>query len=462
MLVRPVCAILLLAALSPSLAVAQTGGAVSPDSRTDAVLPASTRFMRDPALFEAKEAQIVAAMRQRSPQAAAEIEQLFAQDLIALIEPELQRMRLDHQDMADMTAVYWVVAWEASNGIVGRNTDRAIAMGAREQIARTLATNPALARMSDRDKQDVADTMLLQAILVEARMDSAAKAGPAMQQRMSDTIHAEASQMIQVDLRQMVLTEAGFAPATREAAPSGVDGSAGAESVAVSDTPAAHADNWERVEGVYFRSYTGFGVGGALISDFEPLVLFNDGTYYEIEGDALEDVDLDASRRSDPIKWGRWARTGAGYTLTNHEGRSSQEALQDGSFFQAFPGEAAGNRLAAKYTRVSGGGNSVLGGEMTIAAVNDLSFAPDGRYGHGSSAGAIGSGSMSGVATSAYSRNRPADVGQYRISRYTITFTEPDGRTRRQFFAFGSRKNPPQPATNMIFIGDRVFVVMDD
>lgn len=450
---------LILAMSLPSHGMAQTSISGSSVPGAVAGRPDATRFTRDPALFEAKETQIVVAMRRSSPEAAAEIERLFAQDLIALIEPELRRMGLDHRDMADMTAIYWVAAWEASNGIVGRKTDPAIAKGARDQIAGTFRANSGLARMSDREKQDVADTMLLQAILVEARMDSAAKAGSAMRQQMSDAVHAEASQLLKTDLRQVKLTAAGFAPATQAAAP---PAGAGPVNVAAQDTPATHSGNWAQVEGVYFKSYTGFGVGGMVTSDFEPLVLFKDGTYYEIEGDALEDVDLAASRRARPVKWGRWAKSATGYTLTNHKGRSSQTKLQGGSFFKAFPAEAAGSRLAAKYSRVSGGGNSALGGEMTIAAVNDLSFAADGRYMRASSAGAIGSGNMSGVATSAYSRKQPAGVGQYRISRHTITLTEPDGRTRRQFFAFGSRKTPPQPATNMIFIGDRVFVVMDD
>jgi hypothetical protein len=426
-----------------------------------------TRFTRDPALLEAKEAQIVALMRQQSPDAAADVEQLFSQDLLALLAPELQRMGLDDQDMADMTTVYWVAAWEASNGVVGRQTDPALVRGARDQIAGVLGANPATQAMSDREKQDVADTMLLQAILVEARMGAAASAGAAMQTQMSDTIHAEASGMLNTDLRQVTLTAAGFAPTAGASAgasgPAGSAPQAAAESVtAVDASPAPHPENWAQMEGIYFRSYTTFGVGGMVISDFEPLALFNDGTYYEVEGDALEDIDLAASRRSSPDQWGRWARNGDGFTLTGADGRSSEHTLQGGSFFKAFPAEAGGAQLAGKYSRVSGGGDSALGGEMMIAAQTDLSFTADGDYMRASSAGAIGSGDATGVATAAYSRQPAGGAGRYRIEQHTITLTEPDGTTRRQFFAFGSRSTPPQPATNMIFLGDRVYVVMDD
>lgn len=430
--------------------------------------PASTRFTRDPALFEAKQAQIVDAMRRQSPEAAAEVEKLFAQDLLALVRPELRRMGLNDQDAADMTAVYWIAAWEASNGIVGSKTEPAVAKGVRNQMAGLMAGNPAMARMSGQEKQDLADTMFLQGILAELRMDSAAKAGPAVKKQMSDMIHAEAGQILKTDLRKVTLGAAGFSPATGQADAGGAATSgarnatpAGAAPATGAIGPARHPENWAQVEGVYFRAYWPMGVGGMVTIDYEPLVFFKDGSYYEVGEEAIEDTDLAASRRARPNKWGRWARAGGAFTLTDAKGKSSREALQDGSFFKAFPAEAAGNRLAAGYKRVSGGGNSALGGEMTIMAQTNLSFSGDGRYMRASSGGAIGSGSMTGVATSAYS-NRPArGVGRYRIERHTIILTEPDGQTRRQFFAFGSEKTPPRPDTDLIFVGDRVFVIDD-
>ena len=39
--------------------------------------------------------------------------------------------------------------------------------------------------------------------------------------------------------------------------------------------------------------------------------------------------------------------------------------------------------------------------------------------------------------------------------------TDPDGKTTRQFFAFGSKGTPARPSIDMVFIGDRVFVDMD-
>ena len=178
---------------------------------------ATTTFKRDPALLKAKEAKLVGLMRQQSPEGAAELEKLFAQDLMTMVAPEFRRMGLNPQDAADMTTLYWVAAWEASHGIVGRPTDPAVVKGARNQLARILVANPAMATASDADKQDIADTMFLQAVLVEARMGAAAKAGPAMQQQTSDAVYKEAAQMLKTDLRKVTLTAAGFAPSGQAA-----------------------------------------------------------------------------------------------------------------------------------------------------------------------------------------------------------------------------------------------------
>lgn len=412
----------------------------------------ATRFKRDPARLEAMQAKLVDQMRQTAPEAASDVEKLFGQNLIATLAPQMAQLGLDTNDMADMTTVYWVTAWEASNGIVGRQTDPALVKGARDQIAKTMAS---AAQMTDAQKQGVADMMLLQGLLAEARMGAAAKAGVATQQRMSDTIHAEAGRILKTDLRQVALTPAGFAP--KGGASSGPAPHTGSGSISGART-GAFAANWSKVEGVYFKSYTSFGVGGMMTQDYEPVVLFNDGSYYEVEGPALEDIDLAAARQAKPRDWGRWTRSGDSFTFTTDRGKTSTTKLQGGSFFKAFGGDATGGKLSATYSRVSGGGNSAMGGELTIGGQTDLTFNPDGTFGRKSGGGAIGSGSQSGVGMGVSGRS--GSVGRYAIDRYTITLTGADGRPKRQFFAFGSKGNPAQVATNMLFLGDRVFVTL--
>lgn len=411
---------------------------------------AATRFVRDPARFEANQAKLVAATRSRSPAMADALDRSFRQDILGAVSAELRRVGLDTSDVADMTAAYWVMAWEAANGIIGETTDPALVDGARRQIAGRMAKSTAALR--DAEKQDIADAMLLQALVIDARMKAVAGQGAAARRKMSDAIHAEAAQILRTDLRRTTLTPAGFAPAS--GSPPATQAPAAPPPVTPPGRAASHAGNWQRVEGVYFKSYTSFGVGGMMIQDFEPVVLFRDGSYYEVEGPALEDVDLAASRAANPRAWGTWRRQGATFLLTDDRGRTEDYRLQQGSFFKAYPAEAIGGKLARPYKRISGGGNSALGGTMAIAAQTNLAFSPDGSFSTDSSAGAVG-------ANVAASSRRRGGVGRYRIERHTISFVDPRGATRREFFALGSEGATPRVDSDMIFIGDRVFVKDD-
>lgn len=221
--------------------------------------------------------------------------------------------------------------------------------------------------------------------------------------------------------------------------------------------PGAHQANWSKVEGVYFKSFTGFGVGGGVTMDFEPIVLFRDGSYYEVEGPALEDVDLAGARAREPRNWGSWRRQGASFILTDNRGRSNDHQLQQGSFFKAFPASAA--PLRGTFESVGGGGNSALGGDVTIASTDRLVFNADGSFGTRRSTGALNSGATSGVGSAVAARR--AGGGRFSVRDHTLTLTHADGRTERRFFAFGSRRTPAQVAPNMIFVGETVYTLDD-
>ena len=217
--------------------------------------------------------------------------------------------------------------------------------------------------------------------------------------------------------------------------------------------------NWSTVEGVYFRSTAGFGVGGMGTVEFEPLVMLNDGSFYMPDDAALEDVDMASERAAHPRRFGRWTKSGSGYSLSEDDHNPVAYAVGDGSFFPAFAAPA-GETIAATYERISGGGNSAMGGEMTIAVSNDIRFGTDGRFETGSSMGAIGSGEQSGVGT-AVSRGRRATGGRYTLDRYTLTLRYDDGRTERRFFAYGAQGTPPRIDRDMLFMGDRVYTKDD-
>ncbi|MBP2159649.1 MULTISPECIES: hypothetical protein [Asticcacaulis] len=243
------------------------------------------------------------------------------------------------------------------------------------------------------------------------------------------------------------------APATPAAAPVAAPKPAGIKAA----PNARFAQNWAKVEGVYFRSIANFGVGGMMIMDFEPIILFKDGSYVEIRQQALEDMDLTADRQARPKLWGRWSKAGAAFVLTGYTGKSHSYELQQGQFFKAYP--ASIGKLLPAYKRVSGGGNSAMGGEMTIAVQSKIAFSPDGRFVRGANVGALNSGSQTGWATAVSASN--GKNGTYTVKGHTITLTYADGKIEREFFAFASKKTPPQPDTEMIFIGDSVYTSDD-
>ncbi len=220
---------------------------------------------------------------------------------------------------------------------------------------------------------------------------------------------------------------------------------------------ARYPQNWAQVEGVYFRSTTNFGVGGMMIMEFEPVILFKDGSYYEIRDQALEDTDLAAARAAHPKAWGRWTGGGTSFTLTGASGKPYKMDLQQGQFYKAFP--ASAGKLSPKYNRMSGGGNTAVGGDVMIAVQSKIAFSPDGRFAQGADVGALNSGNMTGVASTVAARNSKG--GTYTIKDFTLTLTYADGHVERQFFAFGSQKTPARVDTGMIFLNDRVYTDSD-
>ncbi len=221
---------------------------------------------------------------------------------------------------------------------------------------------------------------------------------------------------------------------------------------------AAFAGNWSNVSEVLFHSVAGIGVGGMVVMEFEPVVLLKDGTYYQVGDSALEDVDLAAEQSETPNRFGRWSQSGETYVLTNAGGEAESYALQDGALFKAYPAEKAG-MLSARYKRISGGGNTALGGEMMIARSSTYSFLPDGRFRIDGSVGASSSGEQSGVATTLQSDS--ATAGRYTLDKHTLVLTFADGRQERHFFAYASKGTPPQLEPGMIFI-DRDTFTSDD
>lgn len=179
---------------------------------------------------------------------------------------------------------------------------------------------------------------------------------------------------------------------------------------ASADQPPLHPENWEGVQEVYFRTSYGGGAGGMLVVTYVPLIFFKDGSTYEIGEAALEDLDLDRERRDRASEWGTWRQNGGSFTLSDNRGRQKTYKLQDGQLFQAYAAEKGGMRYG-KYESVSGGGNSALGGEMSILTQSGMTFTREGRFTTKSDTAILGNGNNTGVSIAGGSNRRTAAPG---------------------------------------------------
>ena len=434
---------------------------------TDRRLP----FASTPELRRATVERHLGELRTTNPIAAAEAgRELAKYDYDAIFRSFLDGTGLDPADAGDVLTAFIVLQWMVANDATAEPGPEAL-QAVRRRFVMPLAEKPPLSQAASRAA--FAEQVKLRAVLHHAGWKAARQLGvvPRFLATLSNAFIPAAK------LRALALTEAGLVPKARAGAEPSPDSAQPSPTASrdvnppVADprpappslpgpvpdasAPPRHAANWDAVEGVYFRSATGFGVGGMMIVDFEPLIVLKDGTTYEIGETALEDVDLAAERMAQPRRFGRWTRKGQGFVLTGADGKPADYALGDGSFFRAFPA-AADERVARAYRRLSGGGNSAMGGDVAVAVESRYDFRADGRYGRGGSVGAINSGASTGVGTT-IGRRRGPEGGRYRLDRHTLTLTGADGRSRRLFFAYGSQKDPPEIDRDMIFVGDSVY-----
>ncbi|MGU3538041.1 hypothetical protein [Methylobacterium sp. A54F] len=412
-------------------------------------------FASTPDLRARTVAQRVRRMQSTDPLGAAAVaRELARHDYDAIFRGFLDGTELRETDAGDVLAAFVALQWMVANDATAEPSPAAL-RAIRRQFAAPLAGKPPLSQPAARAA--FAEEVKLRAVLHHAGWQAAKRAGtlPRFLATLPSDVLAPAT------LRTLALTDAGLVPRAgpaRAAAPVAAAPTRAARAIPPEpDLPAVprFPENWTAVEGVYFRAAYGLGVGGMMILRFEPLILFRDGTSYEVASAALEDVDLPAERVAKPRRFGCWTRAGDTFALTDDRGRAESYKLQDGSFFRAFPA-GAGETVARSYRNLSGGGNTALGGDVMIAVSNQYDFRADGTYGRGGSVGATNSGATSGVGSAVSSRRAP-EGGRYALDRHTLTLTAADGRVRRLFFAFASHGDPPAIDRDMVFVGDAAF-----
>ena len=153
--------------------------------------------------------------RRVDPAGADSLAETLRNDPVAMMQPELAKVGLRIDNVADAYAVYWVEAWQAVHGVTGASS-RATAQAVREQAAKAIGSTPVFATATPAQKQELAESYLVQALLVGAAKEQAS--GDRARLRQVSAAVEKGARAAGFDLRAVTLTEEGFVPAKRTGA----------------------------------------------------------------------------------------------------------------------------------------------------------------------------------------------------------------------------------------------------
>lgn len=167
-------------------------------------------FRSDSARTKRNLAQFVAKSREQNPAAAAELERNLASvDIVGEAGKGMRAMGLDPHNIADAYALWWVLAWSAGNQTESPS-DAPTYQAVQAQARAAFTATPGLAERSDAEKQQFAEAMIVQAMILDSAND-AVRGDPAQMKALADQAKRGAKEM-GLDLSTMVLTSDGFRP----------------------------------------------------------------------------------------------------------------------------------------------------------------------------------------------------------------------------------------------------------
>lgn len=161
-------------------------------ARTSSVFSAMTRTPRSAAVnrvaityrpsIEVRQRnmqQFVARLRRVDPTSAADLQRTFARrDVVAEVGGVMRPVGLNPNNVADAMAMYLVAAYYGVRGSVDSKPADYKVVSA--QMARAISSTPGFANASDALKQEIAESMLVQAVLVDQAVQAAQKQPSAM------------------------------------------------------------------------------------------------------------------------------------------------------------------------------------------------------------------------------------------------------------------------------------------
>lgn len=155
-------------------------------------------------------AAFVEKTRTVDPNGAADLQRLFAEgDIVERIGAVIAPVGLRTDNLADVYALWWITAWQATRGdndTLGRDMYAAV----RAQSAKALNGAGSPARASDAEKQELAEALLVQTMLIDVAVDQA-KGNPALMRQVKAAV-AKGARGMGLDMAGMEITGGGFVP----------------------------------------------------------------------------------------------------------------------------------------------------------------------------------------------------------------------------------------------------------
>lgn len=180
----------------------------SPPTRATAVT--STRYRGSPTVTATVRAQFADFVARTDPANAERLRKAVEQqDLLGMWEKHVAEDGLRRGDVADAMTAYWVQNWQIANKVAFAS--RAQVQAVRGQVARSLGASPAFARMGDAERQAMAETFMFNFVAQGAAFsDASARRNAGATARLSDAAVARFRKDMNLDLRALKLTAAGF------------------------------------------------------------------------------------------------------------------------------------------------------------------------------------------------------------------------------------------------------------
>ena len=154
-------------------------------------------------------ANFVAKTRAVDPASADELERLFTSDLMRQIDTGMKGLGLSSSNVADAYALYWTSAWLGARGRDDNLPSKQM-IAVRDQAARALVSTAVFANASDQQKQEMADSLLVQSALIAGYINGG-KQDAALMAKVKVAV-AQGAKAMGLDLYAMTLTEEGFVP----------------------------------------------------------------------------------------------------------------------------------------------------------------------------------------------------------------------------------------------------------